>query len=150
MLTWENRDWKRRGVPFAWGETKSVDIFKQLFRDLPQVTHVFDLTPGSGCAALAAWHLGLNYEGLAFNHAHKDWLDNVMDTCMYAVVAEGVETKDSDADLEFQEKVRHFFGPQVDAGMRWLKSKDAQKAADDDDPAVEPDDEEPEDDEPDF
>ena len=38
------------------------------------------------------------------NKVHKDWLDNLMDSCMFAVVAEGVDTKvvgnDKDADID--------------------------------------------------
>ena len=112
-----------KGLPFTWHETKSVQWLMQFFKDLPQITHIFDLGAATGAAGIAAWRCGISYEGVCFNQAHKDWLDNVMDNCMFAVVASGIETKVSPKDQEFQEKVRHFFGPQVEEGMRLLETK---------------------------
>jgi len=125
---------QQRGVPFTWHETKSVQLLMQTFRDIPDITHVFDLGAGTAAAAIAAWRCGISYEGICYNKAHKDWLDNVMDNCMYAVVAEGIGTKVSNKDKEFQGKVRHFFGPQVDEGMRVLHAKKQVAIAEDVDP----------------
>lgn len=123
----------------------------QLFKDLPGITHIFDLGAGTAAASIAAWRCGISYEGICYNKAHKDWLDNVLDNCMYAVVAEGIATKVSKSDQEFQERVRHLFRPQVDEGMRLLQAQKAipeeiESSSDDDDDDHQPKKEDGEDD----
>jgi hypothetical protein len=115
----------RRGVAFQWHETKSVKLWTQFFKDIPGLTHVLDYGVGTAAGAIASWRCGVKYEGICGNQVHKDWLDNLMDSCMFAVVAEGVGTKASSNDKDFQAKVQHLFGPQVDEGMRMLRAKKA-------------------------
>ena len=121
----------KRGLPFTWHETKSVKLWMQLFKDVPPpgLTHIWDLGAGTAAAGIAAWRCGIKYEGLCVNRVQKDWLDNLMDTCMYAVVSEGVATKQSANDKDIQTKVQHLFGPQVAEGMRMLSAKKAKADA---------------------
>ena len=53
------------GEPLFWLEMKDVLFWVALFKDL-SVSHIFDLTPGSGAAAIAAMMLRLKYDGCAF------------------------------------------------------------------------------------
>ena len=111
----------KRGVPLTWLEAKSVSFFMQFYGDLPDVTHVFDLGVGSAAAAIAAWRQGIYYDGVCANPTHKDWLDNLLDRHMYAVVAEGIgHEKLPGYDEDLQNKVKELFGPQVSEGMRVL------------------------------
>jgi len=115
----------QRGVAFQWHETKSVKLWMQFFKDIPGLTHILDFGVGTAAAGIGAWRCGINYEGVCANQVHKDWLDNLMDSCMFAVVAEGVGTKAVGNDDQFQAKVQHLFGPQVAEGMRMLCAKRA-------------------------
>ena len=45
------------------------------------MTHVIDFTPGSGALAIAASG-AFNYEGIAMNESHRDWLDTTLDRCV--------------------------------------------------------------------
>jgi len=115
----------KRGVAFQWHETKSVKAWIQFLKDIPGLTHVLDFGVGTAAAGIGAWRCGINYEGVCVNQIHKNWLDNLMDSCMFAVVAEGIGTKLVGNDKEFQAKVQHLFGPQVAEGMRMLCAKKA-------------------------
>jgi hypothetical protein len=113
----------RRGVAFQWHETKSVKLWTQFFKDIPGLTHVLDFGVGTAAAGIGSWRCGINYEAICVNKVQKVWLDNLMDSCMFAVVAEGVGTKVAGNDDVFQAKVQHLFGPQVAEGMRMLCAK---------------------------
>lgn len=66
------------GMPLFWQEWKTVQFWTCFFADL-QVTHVLDLTAGSGAAGVAALYSGCFYEGFAMNATHQAWLNNVLD-----------------------------------------------------------------------
>ncbi len=120
----------KRGVAFQWHETKSVKLWIQFWKDIPGLTNILDFGVGTAAAGIGAWRCGINYEGVCANKVHKDWLDNLMDSCMFAVVAEGVGTKVAGNDKDFQAKVQHLFGPQVVAeGMCMLCAKKAASGA---------------------
>ena len=118
----------KRGVAFQWHETKSVTLWIRLFKDIPGLTHILDFGVGTAAAAIGSWRCGITYEGVCVNKVHKDWLDNLMDNSMFAVVAEGVDTKATGNDKDFQAKVHHLFGPQVAEGMRMICAKKAKAA----------------------
>jgi len=99
-----------------------VKLWAQLFKDIPDVTHVLDFGVGTAAAGIGAWRCGMKYEAFCANKVHKDWLDNLMDSCMFAVVADGV-AKATGTDKEFQSKVPLLFGTQVAEGMRMLSKK---------------------------
>jgi hypothetical protein len=108
------------GVPLTWHETKSVEFFCQVLADLPHVKYIVDLCPGSGAAAFGALYNDMHYECICANTSHKDWLENVMDMCMHAVVTTTSKNRKTD-DHDFTAKVLHFCGPQVHEGMKILK-----------------------------
>ena len=83
-----------------WNETKEVELFLALFRDLNTV-QVLDLTPGSGAAAMAALILRICYEGIAMNAGHANWLNRILDKAMFAVIADAddEESKKMQADV---------------------------------------------------
>jgi hypothetical protein len=125
------------GVPLAWHETKSVKFLANVLSDLPDVKYVFDLTPGSGAAAIGAWQNNMQYVGICSNASHKAWIENIMDNCMYAVVTR------SEQDQEFIDRVLHSFGTQVDQGIRLLQdegAEDSEKHVSDDAGRHDPDD----------
>ena len=45
---------------------------------------VFDLTPGTGAAALAALLLGIPYDGVCINGVHKKWLEELLNRALIA------------------------------------------------------------------
>jgi len=119
----------QRGVPINWHETKSVALWYRILKDIPGLTHVLDFGVGSAAAAIASWKHDLKYEGVCVNKFQKDWLDNQMDTSMFAVVAQGFQSQAQQTDKDFQTKVKHLFAPQVQEGMRMIcyKKEEAQK-----------------------
>jgi hypothetical protein len=133
------------GVPFAWGETKPVAWWASFFKDL-QIDSVFDTTAGSAAAAIGAHYQGVQYDGLCCNPLHKKWCEDIMNKAMFAIIADG----GAGATDEHIKKVKHFFGPFVDEGMRLLKAqgpKTEKKAADEDEEENEDEEEEEDDDE---
>ena len=67
-----------RGHPLFWQEFKTSHLFSALFDDF-DIGHVFDLSPGSGAAAMAAAATGIGYEGVAENEMHAQWLETLLD-----------------------------------------------------------------------
>jgi hypothetical protein len=128
------------GVPFAWGETKSVDWWATFLKDMG-IDHVFDTTVGSTAAAIGAFYSNIQYDGLCCNPLHKAWCEQLMNQAMLAVVADG----GAGATADWKSKVVHFFGPAVDEGMRMLKAAEQKAAKTNTKPADEPEPEDPED-----
>ena len=119
----EDNSFAEDGVPFSWCESKSVDWFVSFLRDM-EVDALFDTTAGSAAAAIAAYYVGVQYDGLCCNPLHQAWCEQLMHQGMFAVVAGG----GAGATKEHTQKVLHFFGPSVDEGMRMLKAADVAKA----------------------
>ena len=103
------------GHPLFIHETKEVEFYCALYNDL-SATHVFDLTPGSGAAAMAAAILHISYEGLAMNPAHATWLENIMDKAMFPIVT---DSKDEEA-LKIKASVLLYFSSNVKEGRALL------------------------------
>ena len=66
------------GVPLLWQESKSLEVWVQLLKDV-HGEMVIDLSPGSGVLATACLQLGIPYLGIVSNVTHVTWLTNVMD-----------------------------------------------------------------------
>jgi len=111
----------REGVPFSWQETKSVNWLSTFFKDM-NFDAIFDCTPGSCAAAIAAFYNGQQYDGITCNPTHKTWCEGLMDQAMFAVMADG----GGGATKEHISKVRHFFEGRVDEGMRMIKGEEAE------------------------
>ena len=103
------------GHPLFWMETKEVEMFLALFQDLG-VHHIFDLTAGSGAAAMAAAILRIHYEGLAMNTEHANWLNRILDKSMFAIVADGTDEE----SLKIKADVNQFFNSNVEEARALL------------------------------
>ena len=110
------------------------------------VTHIVDLTPGSGALAVAASGAA-QYEGIAADDAHRDWLDNIVDRCvMYKAGHEQGYAKDTlGGDPEFVANASRYFGGTMMDARRWLMPDaggDGEEDGGDDEVDVDDDDEE--------
>ena len=84
------------------------------------MTHVVDFTPGSGALAVAASG-ALEYEGIAANEPHRDWLDSIVDRCvMYKAGHETGYAEQLGGDAEFVEKASKYFGGTMMEARRLL------------------------------
>ena len=101
------------------------------FKDL-HVTHVFDVTPGSGAAACAAAILDISYEGVAMSAKLTFWLDNFIDKAIFAAVrlrethqsaASGAVSK-SDQEAELREHVIEYFKDLIEEGRKFVERVD--------------------------
>ena len=122
-----------QGHPLFWNESKSVEWWQALFKDL-NITHIWDITPGSGAAAAASCFLGINYEGVGMSDKHCQWLDNIMDSCIFAIVdmRRGSEEIGGVTDSEFVEPIRAYFQTIVDEGRRYVATPDEDDEDDED------------------
>ena len=89
---------ERKGEPLFWQELKRVKVFMNLYQDF-RAQKIFDLTPGTGAAAVAALALGLHYDGCAMNDPHATMLNGLLDkACFYVLADENAETRVADGD----------------------------------------------------
>ena len=110
----------KRGHPLFWAEYKSVQLFKVLFSQF-DVTHVLDATPGSGAAASAALASGAIYDGFCVNSAHKQWLESLMDSAIFAVATESGDSAAAvGATKEHVDQIKTFFSATVKEAKRYL------------------------------
>ena len=113
----------KRGHPLFWSEYKSVQLFKVLF-DQFDITHIWDVTPGSGAAASAALATGTQYEGFTANAAHKQWIEAIMDRAIFALAIESDETTAAvGATKEHVANIRLFFHSTVKEAKRHLSAE---------------------------
>ena len=103
------------GEPLFWHDLHDVSFYSAFFKTL-SVTHVFDLTAGHGSAAIAAVMMGLKYDGVAMSDQHLNFLDNLLDSAIWPIVA------DSDEDKVFASEVSRCFASLVETGRRLLDS----------------------------
>ena len=123
----------KRGHPLFWAEYKSVQLFKVLFAQF-DVTHIMDVTPGSGAAASAALAIGATYEGFCVNGPHKQWLENLMDSAIFALAVESKETAAAvGATQEHIDQIKSFFSGTVKDAKRYLDPNSGTTAGDADD-----------------
>ena len=92
----------------------------ELIMEHHKVTHIVDFTPGSGALAVAASG-AMEYEGVAANDAHRDWLDSIVDRCvMYKAGHESGFAELLGGDAEFVEKASKYFAKNMLEAKRWL------------------------------
>ena len=77
----------QNGHPLFLNELWELEMYLALFQDM-SVTHVFDMATGSGAAAMAAAILRIQYDGLAMSKDHCDWLDQILNKAMFAIVVD--------------------------------------------------------------
>jgi hypothetical protein len=108
-----------KGHPLFWGEIKEVDTYIALFQDL-NAESVFDVTPGSGAAAMAAATLNIQYEGLAMNSNHANWLTRILDKTMYAII---MDSSDKDSKT-IKADLSQYFSQHIQEARVYLTSAD--------------------------
>lgn len=106
-----------KGHPLFWGEVKDVEVFVALFQDL-NLSHVFDVSPGSAAASIAAGICGIGYEGLAINALHANWLNRIIDQAMFAIIADRTD----DESKELRADLATYFGPSIEEARELLAS----------------------------
>ena len=110
-----------KGHPLFWQEWKDVDIFTALFKDL-LIERVFDVSVGSGAAATAAGILGIGYEGFAMSSGHANWLDNILDKSIFAIIADGEGSQDDEEG--FRAELRANFSNIIEEGRKYLAAEE--------------------------
>ena len=116
------------GEPLFWQDLHDVFFFIAFFKTLC-VTHVFDLTAGHGSAAIAAVMLGLKYDGVAMSDQHLNFLDNLLDSAIWPIIADSTE------DKVFAGEVSRCFASLVEQGRRLLENdKESEEQQEDEQP----------------
>ena len=83
------------------------------------VSHVFDITPGSSAAACACAVNGITYEGIAMNEKHANFLNNIMDKAVFAVTA----GSEAESDKAIRESLQKYFLPLIEEGRKYIVSE---------------------------
>ena len=103
------------GEPLFWQDLHEVTFYIAFFKSLC-ATHVFDLTAGHGSAAIAAVMMGLKYDGVAMSDQHMNFLDNLLDSAIWPIIADSTE------DAVFASEVSRCFASLVEQGRRLLEN----------------------------
>ena len=106
-----------RGHPIFWNEFADVDLYEALFKDL-SCDFVWDLTPGTSAASCAAARLGITYEGIASTEKHANWLNNIMDKAIFAIVSES----ENATDVEMHADLNKYFLHIIEEGRLFLRA----------------------------
>ena len=102
-------DIAQNGHPFSQTEVKPLALLQRVCEHY-RVTHIVDLAAGSGALAIAVAGT-YEYEGIAANQAHREWLDSTLDRCiMYLAGKDKQLAKRLGCDDEFLTKVGKYFG----------------------------------------
>ena len=99
----------KKGEPLFWQELKRVEVFMNLYKDF-RATKIFDVTAGTGAAAVAALALGLQYDGCAMSDKHATMLNGLLDKACFFVLA------DEYADSTLGGDILQHFGLLIDQG----------------------------------
>ena len=103
------KDIDERGHPFAHCEVKPLNLWQRICEH-NHVTHIVDFTPGSGALAIAAAG-AIEYEGIAANDMHRDWLDSTLDrVVMYMAGQDKQFAEKMGGDADLIDKVGKYFG----------------------------------------
>ena len=102
------KDMDEIGHICSFGEVKPVNLWQRIFEH-HNVTHVVDFTPGSAALAVAAAG-AFEYEGVAANDVHCEWLDSTLDRCvMYLAGKDKQLAQNLGGDDAFMKKVEQYF-----------------------------------------
>jgi len=103
------KDMEEKGHPFSHCETKPLMLWQRICEH-HSITHIVDFTAGSAALAIAASG-AMQYEGVAANSIHCDWLDSTVDRCALYLAAQDKEfAKGLGGDDDFAEKIEKYFG----------------------------------------
>ena len=109
----------KKGHPLFWAECKEVELFVAIFKDY-NIADVWDCGAGSGTAAMAATICGLRYEGLAMNEKHANFLNNIMDKAIFAILANKKDVDDETQTL--QSEILANFAQTIEEARSFLDS----------------------------
>ena len=113
-------DIDEKGHPFSHCEVKPLSLLQRICEH-HQDTHIVDVAAGSGALAIAAAG-SLQYEGVAANEAHRDWLDSTLDLCINYKAGKDKEfSKKLGGDEAFCAKVSKYFSGTMMEARRWLE-----------------------------
>ena len=115
--------------PLCWHDWNSIKLWTQFFRDFG-ITHVCDLTPGNGTAAIAAFWAGLQYDALCSKAEPATWLEHILNRAVLGHLASG-DVKDDSLSKEFLDDIRQYFASSL---LAELCDQDAEDEEEDDDP----------------
>ena len=102
-------DIDENGHPFSHCEVKPLSLWQRICEH-HHVTHIVDFAAGSGALAMAAAG-AIEYEGVAANEVHGEWLDSTLDrVVMYLAGKDKQFAKKLGGDDDFMEKVGKYFG----------------------------------------
>ena len=126
------KDIEKNGHPFSHFEVKPIGLWQRLSEHFG-ITHIIDFTPGSAALAIAASG-AMEYDGVASNDAHRDWLDSICDRCvMYMAGQDRKFSKGLYDEPDFVDKVEKYFGGTIMEARKLLEPvADDDKAADSD------------------
>ena len=114
------KDIDDKGHPFSYHEVKPISFWLNIMEH-HKVTHIVDFTPGSGALAVAASG-AMEYEGIAGNDAHRDWLDSIVDRCvMYKAGHDEGYAEQLGSDEGFVEKASKYFSGTMMEARRLLE-----------------------------
>ena len=87
-----------------------------------------DFSSGSGALAIAASG-AFEYEGVAANEAHRNWLDSTLDRCaMYMAGRDEKFVRGLGGDDEFVQKAQRYFGGTLLEVRRMLEASPEEHA----------------------
>ena len=99
------RDVDSKGHPLFWCEWKPIGLYTAICKDF-EVTDVFDLSIGSGAAAIGtALFKQCPYFGVCYNSKHMAWVRRHLHQCYLAMVSDGR----AKVDGEIVKKVKQYF-----------------------------------------
>ena len=104
------KDIDKCGHPYSHTEVKPIAMLQRLCEH-HRVTHIVDFAAGSGALAIAV--AGTHeYEGIAANQAHREWLDSTLDRCIMFLAGKKEKglAKRLGCDDEFLANVGKYFG----------------------------------------
>jgi hypothetical protein len=102
------KDIEANGHPFSHLEVKPLSFWQRICEH-HHITHIVDFTAGSGALAIAASG-AMEYEGVAVNEVHREWLDATLDRCaLYMAGHDKNFAQKLGGDDGFAEKVEKYF-----------------------------------------
>ena len=124
------KDIDAHGHPYSHTEVKPIALWQRICEH-NGVTHIVDFAAGSGALAIAVAGT-VEYQGIAANEAHCEWLDSTLDRCiMYLAGKEKEFAKRLGGDDAFMMKVEKYFGGMVMDARRLLEPPVRKEGSDD-------------------
>ena len=124
------KDIDAHGHPFSHTEVKPLSLWQRICEH-NGVTHIVDFAAGSGALAIAAAGT-IEYQGIAANEAHQQWLDSTLDRCIMYLAGKDKElAKKLGGDDAFMEKVEKYFGGTMLDARRLLEPPGTKGGSDD-------------------